>query len=72
MPLGVLFSKEIKVSLARYMMAGEREERGRREGGEREERGKSVRELCRTIFPRWAESPFYVGLLLDLRDTHGG
>ena len=32
MPLGVLFSKEIKVSLARYMMAGER---GRREGGER-------------------------------------
>ena len=61
MPLGVLFSKEIKVSLARYMMAGEREERG-----------KSVRELCRTIFPRWAESPFHVGLLLDLRDTHGG
>ena len=40
MPLGVLFSKEIKVSLARYMMAGEREERGRREGGEREERGR--------------------------------
>ena len=35
MPLGVLFSKEIKVSLARYMVAGEREERGRREGGER-------------------------------------
>ena len=47
MPFGVLFSEEIKVSLARYMMAGrgrreggEREERGRRERGEREERGR--------------------------------
>ena len=36
MPFGVLLSEEIKVSLARYMMAG----RGRREGGEREERGR--------------------------------
>ena len=40
-PFGILFSKEIKVSLTRDMMA----ERERREREEREEREQSAREL---------------------------